>query len=749
MSATTVARSSVSRAGVAWPIVVVIFTVAIGVLRHLWTPGFYYADDTQFGSVGQWYELGGRILAGDLPFLSPQAWQAGNYWAEGQWGLISPLTWGIAIGTRLSADVALWAAAVKIGLLAASALGSFFLIRSYGARDAWAALSAALVPMAGFTAYMDAASWSTGLMTTALFPWVWWTLRRLVSGLQPWPFLVSSYLLIASGYVFGTIVLVALLVAYLVQAVLARDGRSVLRVVLSAAWGALWTIVVYLPGVLTAPVTDRGAAGISNDLFLNADLGDFASAASPLTTATIGAWWGPVTEGPLMYVAWILPAVVLVRPWRRKLWRGLAMPVTLLVVSALIVIAPSTLGPIRWPVRFMPYVALAALLIFAILMSRGFPGRVNRSTIVAAVATSAGLLALSWVLTPGPWRSIWGTFAVQAIAIVVLGWTARRMSLGSRADSPRERGLRVAHPTMIATAVIVAATLGFTLLQLRTFPHTPLPVFAAPTQTADLTDVLPGEGGDIFTVGDAYASAGEPDSYEERLIANEWYFSDAPVSNVYTVLPYSAFSRDLCVDLRGSTCSGALPSLFRTDSTTGTPLVDLLSVSRILGYRDTFPQSPTVVPEGWRVTAEGEYTWMMERVQQAPPAGGISWTDPGTVVDIVEQTDAKVTFRVDAIGDGGRVVLSRLAWPGYTADGAVLADPVRGYLLAVDVSDVAPGAEVTVTFRPPGFVGGLVAGVLAMLLGAGWVVAAAISGRRRSRAAERADERPVTEVVSY
>lgn len=715
-----------------WPIAVVVFAVAIGTLRQLWTPGFYYADDTQLGSVGQWYELGGRLLRGEIPLLSPQAWQAGNYWAEGQWGLISPLTWLIAIGTRLSSDVALWTAGVKIALLAISALGAYFLMRSFLVRQPWAALSAALVPMAGFTAYMDAASWSTGLMTSALFPWAWWTLRRVTRGRQPWPFLVASYLLIASGYVFGTIVLVALLVAHLVQAMIARDKTAVLRVVLASAWGAFWTVVIYLPGVLTAPVTDRGAVGISNDMFLNADLGDFATSASPLTTATISSWWGPVTAGPLMYVAWVLPLVVMVRPWGREMWRGTAMPVVLLAVSAYIVVAPSTLGPIRWPVRFMPYVALAALLLFAILMSRGFPERVTRSSVIAAMATGGGLLALTWALTPGPWRSIWGTFAVQIVAILILSWTARRVKAADeRKDAVSRRSLGKAAVT--AAAVLVVSTVGLTVLQLRTFPHTPLPVFASPTQTADLTSVLPGGGGDTFTVGDAYASAGDPASYSERLIANEWYFSDAAVSNVYTVLPYSKFSQDFCLDLRGSTCQGALPALFRTDPTTGVPLVDLLSVSRILGYRDTFPDPPLIVPAGWQITHEGEYAWTMERIQQSPPAGGVVWADEGTAVDVVDQTDSSLTFRVDSVGGDGKVVMSRLAWPGYTVDGAELSDPLRGYLLTVDVSTAAPGDEVTVTFRPPGAVLEIGAAIAALLLGLGWTVLSATRSRRGIR----------------
>jgi hypothetical protein len=91
-----------------------------------------------------------------------------------------------------------------------------------------------------------------------------------------------------------------------------------------------------------------------------------------------------------------------------------------------------------------------------------------------------------------------------------------------------------------------------------------------------------------------------------------------------------------------------------------------------------------------------------------------------------------VTLRVDATGADARVVLSRLAWPGYRVDGATLGDPVRGYLLTVDVSDVAEGSTVTISFAPPGHLALIGAGVLAAVVGLAWVVAFVV-GRVRAR----------------
>jgi hypothetical protein len=71
----------------------------------------------------------------------------------------------------------------------------------------------------------------------------------------------------------------------------------------------------------------------------------------------------------------------------------------------------------------------------------------------------------------------------------------------------------------------------------------------------------------------------------------------------------------------------------------------------------------------------------------------------------VEHLDPQtVRLRVDHVpATGGRVVLSRLAWPGYRTDAGHLADPVDGYLLTVELPASATGRVVTVQFRPPGW----------------------------------------------
>ena len=730
---------SLTRGSIALPIAAVVITTLVALARVSFSSNYFYADDTQLGSVGLWYHLGDQLLKGTLPSLSPEAWQAGNYWAEGQWGLINPLSWAISIGTRLATDVAVWTTVVKITLLVIMSLGTYCLARSFGASPLWSSVAAIATPQTGFTIYMDAPSWVTGLMTTGLFPWAWWSLRRAARGRSPIPYLIVSYLLISVGYVFGTIALAILLMVCLADALMSHDMKSAIRIFVAAVWSGLWAVVIYLPGIMTAPVTERSGSGIINDFFLNADLGDLAAIANPSASATVGSWSGPATNAPLAYIAWFLPAVFMLWPWRRDDWRGLRTALVAIGTFTIIVTGPSTVGPLRWPIRFMPYVALALLIVFAVVLTRGFPQRVSwrgtRMTLYVVLVTSV----LTWSLTPGNYRMI--AFVAVAQACAALLFRGLAVELQKRDNSALKnpalkarslvRPLRARVRLGLSCLLLALLALGQLGLQMREFPRTPLPTFAAPSNVEALRSVLAGVEGDVVTVGDAQANGNDPASFSEALIANQWYFSDSSVMNTYTVLPFTTFSRDLCMNLKGSTCSSALDTLLSVDDSTGLRVVDLLSVSSIIGYTATYPEPPRSLPSGWAVVATDTYTWRIARSQPIEPAGDVVWQSPGTSVQTVRTDPTSVTVRVDSVGSEGHIVLSRLAWPGYTVAGAHFAEPTRGYLLTVDLGSVPPGAEITVAFSPPATPIMVGCASVAMLLALGWAIGPPALQRRR------------------
>ncbi len=712
-----------------WPLLSVLVTIALAAGRLAITPRFYFADDTERGSFGQWWALGEYLANGTLPILDPSAWQGGNYFAEGQWGILSPVTWLIGLTAYVTPDAVLHVTLWKIAFLAVFAVGMYLIARDFGASRPWAALAGVLAPAAGFTVFMDAASWSTGLFDACLLPLVWWTLRRGVeAGRSPIPYLITSFTLITFGYVFGVLVLVVLLVETLVRAIVARDRIRIVRALAASAWGGFWSIVVYLPAIMTSSVTVRGDSPYENTGFLNADVADLFSVASPMSTASIRAWDG-IVDGPLVYIAWLVPLFPLFLPIPREAVRRLIPVWVYGSVMAVFVLAPSDLGAIRWPIRMMPYLAIAVIIVLAVAATRAYPERITRGRAWASVAVIAAMAYISWVGEMWSWKSIFAGALLQVVALVAIVLIARGRDYAFVAGRTPPWAKKTAAVVLCSMLV----TIGVGAAQMLQWRESPLPSVGAPTSTDELEDVLSDAPGDAIVVGNYMKGALDPDSWDERLMANLWYLSDTNVSSVYTVLPFTAYASDLCADLRGLTCADALDTLWSTDEDTGVEVASLLSVSTIVAAKHTYPSEPSS-PDGWQLADEGEWNWFFERTEPLPSAGGVTWTGEGTSVSVSGETQTTVTFSVDAVGADPRVVLSRLPFPGYSVDGAALADPVRDYLVTVDVSSASVGDEVTVRFLPPPFP--VLAGsfVLAWVVALAWLIVRAVL-RRRGRSA--------------
>ena len=98
------------------------------------------------------------------------------------------------------------------------------------------------------------------------------------------------------------------------------------------------------------------------------------------------------------------------------------------------------------------------------------------------------------------------------------------------------------------------------------------------------------------------------------------------------------------------------------------------------------------------------------------------WQSSGVELTTVAQDSGKATFRVDALpASGGKAVLSRLNWPGYSTQGASLDDPLRGYLVQLDLNGSSVGSVITVEFQPPGWVAVVASMISALLLMIAWL----------------------------
>jgi hypothetical protein len=701
-----------------WYLASLAAVLAVCAIRVIREPRFFFWDDTQLGAFGQWYGLGSKILSGDMSLLSPGYWQGSNYLAEGQWGIWNPLTWIIALGSHAVEGATAYATVIKVVFLLLLATGAYLVAREYGAAPWWAAVAGFTATMGGQTIFMDAPSWVTGLQNVALFALCWWSLKRHVSrGTSPVLFFVFTYLLVSFGYVFGVVELAVLLVLFLITSFAQSGWSSAQRVLVLGVYSALLTVFIYLPGLLTSPVTSRAGSQILNDQFLNMDLGDLAT--SPIATATssVRGYWGDLVPVPLQYVTWLLPLFVLFLPVTRRVARDLLIPTALLTITLAFVIGPSVVGPLRYPARMMPYAVLCVAILFAVVATRGSRSQPGRARWVTAMALTAVAGWLAWAAQPSswPWVLVAGLLQLGVIA-VVFGPRRRKEQWGPTAR-------RTAALVLVGSVVVLAP-------QVVRYPSSPLGNFNVPSSISAMSAVGDDVAEGIITVGDVYSLAQNPDAYRESLLANLWYLTEKDTASVYTVLPFAALSQDLCLDLRGATCPEALDVLFEDPAQ---PLVDDMSLNTVVVIKGEGLETRPSPAAGWTVE-EGDYTWVLHRQQPVERAGGIARVSDGVQVTTVERDDMSITVAVDSVPvGGGEVIFSRLAWPGYTTTGGSFVDPERGYLLSLHVDPDDEGSAITVQFRPPGWALEVGCALVAAIVAIGWSVWSALRGRRRGQ----------------
>lgn len=714
------------RAGLLW-LAATLGTVLVGwVVPLVFDRRFYFADDTQAGAFGIWYRLGQNLRAGDLPIFEVSSWMSGNYAAEGQWGLFSPLVLGIGWFASFTGDANLFSAAVKLVFLLVAAAGTYLLARGYGATHLAAFAAGLAAPLAGFTLYMDAATWVTGLMVWSLLPWFVLGVHRLgAEHRNPWLALVAAYLIITVGYVHGTIMVAGVVAIAIVGRLLVRDRTGAVRVLVAGVLAGLVALAVYLPGVLTAGVTERDSSRIFNDGFMTLDLSGVLGSSVSTALPQISFWWGDIAPAPVLYVSWLLPLLVLLDwPAVRRSWREYFPLLAVLVLSAALALAPSNMGPLRFPARMFPYVALFLLVLLAVLLSRArcaSPGRGR----IAAVVVLFGLGVFMGIAQSPQYP----TLMLRTVVITLVGlWLL--LVISRRAGRPL---LRLA-PPVAAGVVIAAVTLTLLVDQQRAFPGSPAGDFTLPSAVADYKPQLEGAVNDTIVVGISVDSgAPREELWTETLLANTWYLNDHSVQNTYTPLLHVGYAAATCMNWRGETCAKLAERLFETDPETGTTLADRLAVDTVQILKVSVPAASwRTVPDGWSVLSDtkNQVTWV--RDEPRGPAGSVAWTSDGVEVEVVSQDDRNLTMRLlSAPEGGGTVLLSRLYWPGYAAENAEIVDPTDDFLLTLEVSADDVGRDVVVTFSPPGWTLELVSLAVAVLLGAAWALGDGPLRRRR------------------
>ncbi|WUV51355.1 YfhO family protein [Nocardia vinacea] len=676
-------------------------------------PRHFYTDDTESQYGPMWVMLGKQLREGRFPALVPWEWMSGNYSLE-EAGLYNPPQMLVDLFAPSVDNLALYVTVVKLIFSIIAALGVFRICRVYRARAPWAAVAGVAFPLSGWFLFFDEASWATSLTGTAWMLHAWASAVRYARGRSgPIPVFVFLYLAISVQYVFPAVESALMIAAVAVgEVVYQRTWRPSLRLLAVAACAGFAGLETYLPGVFSSSVTWRGNQRILNEDFLNVPWSESLNASLPSTVPAFTGWWGYVQPLPMVYISWFLIPLLGFIDWRAVLasLREYSGLILFAIMFLMWTAGPGRIGPLRWPARVLPMLAVGLLVLVCVLLSRyGTFTDLRRRGIATAL-----LIGLLFVRTfsAAPHLVIRHLVAAAVVAALVAAfvWLARTQGIA------------------VACVLAILAMFPIAYDQVRAQSPTPMS-YHYPERRSDMTAAFPHFDGLTLQLADR-ALVPPPD----QRLAGAWgslafgnYAKNMGLDyvNAYTPIGYAAFSKLLCMGWDGSTCPAAYHAAFATESTTGRPIVDLMKVDRVVLQRAQYPEARNQsAPTGWKwvdYPGHERYIWVLERENGliSTRNGLISAAD-GVTATSTERTSLTSRIRVTS-PQGGRVVFARLAWPGYRAtlnghDTEI--HTIADTFAAVDIPPGTRDGELILTWRPPGWKIGI-ATALAGLLGLG------------------------------
>lgn len=704
------------------PVTVMLAATLIGTLLPvLRNRVFYFWDDTAGVAVGVWQRIPESILNGSSPFLQLDMWRGGNLAAEAATGMWNPVILGLMLGTYPIDDVAVAITIAKVALFLLTAGGVYLLARGYGANAWMSAVAGAVLPLSGWSIFMDGTSWINGTAIMAFTPWAWWALRRCyLRGFRPRDMVLAvliGYLVPSTGNPYGVLSLAIVFLALAVEALLSRRAAALKWLIPIGVSIVLLVVVVYLPFVLTSAYGWRADSGIWNDEFLAVSLSDLLGLSSPTHRPFITMFGGGPMGFPGTYLGWfILPLL----PWLRwssfSKWREMSSVLTFGAVFLIFVLGPSQLGMFRWPARLVPFAYLAFLIVFAVIASRGVARtrQLARTLVSGAIVLAGAWMAYSDV--PGAWK--WHGLVTVLIAVgifAIVRWTGFTRS---------------------GALIMIGGMLVFLIPQLAlTSSNKNVADYRMPSSKSEMSETFADRADglvvQIFDINVLVGAHDEPERWQDLLAGNMPSVAGFASTTGYSGIGFTKFDSALCLSYNGGTCPAAWDSLWESPNGSDEVLADLIGAEYVVVAKDYADDRRA--PEGWSETESTDVVTIYSRDEPLPYDGTISVAGSDVEVSANEQFGATgESVTVTTTSGDTTLTFARIAWPGYqiTVDGTpVSAEIGPAGLLTVTLPEGLTDAEVNVSFTPPGLLIGLgTAGAGALLL-----VALAVLSHRRKR----------------
>ncbi|HEX4725744.1 MAG TPA: hypothetical protein VH333_24745 [Pseudonocardiaceae bacterium] len=699
-------------------LVVVVVGAALPLVRnHI----FYFWDDTAGVGVPMWHRIAGSVLHGQLPLLNLDMWRGGNFAAEAATGMWNPVMVAIAVAVYPIDNLAVGITIGKVLFMLVMAGGMYLLARDYGVRRGLSGVVGAVLPLAGYSFFMDSTAWVNALMLTAFTPWVWWTARLAVHrGRSPLWFVLAGYLAVSIGNPYGLLSTGLVIVAVAAEAWFAGTRRRIVTLCAAGIAVLLLNVMTYLPLLLTSSLGYRAGSQTANDGTLKPSMTNLLELSTPSTQPEMPAFHLDYFTVPVVYLAWfVLPTV----PWLRwwvfgRAWRAHLGAFVFGAGVLLLMLGPSQLWMFRWPLRLIDFCWIAVLLLWAGAANQGMA----RTHLRARTAVSVAIVAVGAYLAWGERPNIADLHVYGAVAVLVLVALLIRFGMSSRAGF----------------GVLTVGTLVVLGLQVLWFPSNDNVMnYQFPTSTEQLQQRFAKYQGTVVQVAafdnDPAADRLPARDYQDLLYGSMYSVAGVAGTTAYSGIGFSSFDGAFCMAYEGDTCAQLWPTLWQHPAGYPVPLADLLRARTVVVQNSLVDTRSGPAPSGWRRSRADETSglatvWTRDTAPPWPD-GLLSYVSADIDVTADQRTgavDERVTYRAPA---AGMLTFARLAWPGYTA--TVDGQPVPtttgpAGLLVVHVP--AGDGTVALAWHPPGERVSIVAFAVGVLLTLGLAVA-----RRRRR----------------
>jgi len=685
--------------------------IAVGLLvvaiPYLIDPRFFYLDDKQLQFIPYMTDIAAHLLQGELPFLSISTVFGGNYSIDWQHGVLNPASLLSSLFVYSTDNLQLAGAFVAATYFPLLSLAVFLLARSFGIAQGPALLFTIIIASNNFLLYWAGSSWHNHLVGVTWFAWAWFFLLHCGKRykLAPIGLAISTYLLLTSGFPHAALAACTIMAVGIVKAFQKRNNRELLDIIVGGGSALLFALPSLLPAFFSLLYTDRGT-GISNGTFLTPSIGDYLMGGAPAYLPKLLFWEEFDFDVPIFYLTWFFPFLLLFIDFKnatqviRKLIPIFAILIILLVLGT----GPESLGPVRWPFRYIPFIHITAgIILFSLLFHSG-PLKITRKRTLLAQSLVFLVALIATFESP---RYV-GSFLSAFLTAIFLSISITQY---------RQRGI---NSFIGVLALGVVFFFGLTHAWLPINPD--VPSYGAPTARSNRLPVAMQDfNGYTLSLGPLIVSPQTKEGSELPLAAS--YISKGHYAfNGYSALGHKSLQKELCINRRTQTdCPNGAIKWTELDNQTKLPLLDLFRINRVTAQHGMWWDGiASRLGSTWHSAKKGNEVETFERNNPITLPGTLSWHPQGMQVATAEpMRHQHESLSISKNSDGGRLIFARLFWPGYRA--SLNNKPLevvahRGFLVAIDLPANATG-QLKIWFRPPALRLGLaLAGIGLMLI---------------------------------